>query len=295
MRQLTGGLVAAVVAATIGLTAGADDDVGQGHGELPAILASRQLMTTAQLAVGDVVSLSPESSGDRARPFRIVGQYEPTPDPMRLGAARHEVRLHLPDLIQLTADSADPLARESVDGINVSSGSHDGQGGDLGRAIARALAAHPGVVVESTHGDDRRSATFVVLERFHVAIAIVTVFASSLFLLALMLMLVDERRALVGVLRLIGFARSRIVLYVLAEGAVLAAAGAVFGVGLSAAFEGGINRFFQWRYDTTLVFVHITPAIAMQSVAVAVPLGVAAAVASSWGFLRHDALVLMRR
>jgi ABC-type antimicrobial peptide transport system permease subunit len=99
----------------------------------------------------------------------------------------------------------------------------------------------------------------------------------------------------VGILRLIGFNRRRILLYVLAEGLVVAAAGAVFGVLLSAAFEGGINRFFQWRYDTALVFVRITPGIALQSLLVAVPLGVLATLASSWALLRTDAFSFARR
>ncbi len=59
--------------------------------------------------------------------------------------------------------------------------------------------------------------------------------------------------------------------------------------------EGGINRFFQWRYDTALVFVHITPGVALQSVAVAVPLGVLAIFASSWTLLRGEGISLTRR
>ena len=291
-RRLSGGGAAAFVSAAIVLNAAVG--VPPAGGDVPTILVSRQLMEAERLTIGEMVRLSPESTGAVATDFRIVGQYEPTPDPMRLGVARHEVRLHLPDLIRMTADPSDPLTRESVDAINVA-GPSTGAGGDPARAIARALAAQPGTLIEATRGDDARSATFVVLDRFHLAIAVVTVFASSLFLLALMLMLVDERRALVGILRLIGFTRQRVVLYVFAEGAVLAATGAVFGVGLSAVFEGAINRFFQWRYDTALVFVHITPAIALRSMAVAVPLGVAAAVASSWGLLRRDALALLRR
>ena len=124
-----------------------------------------------------------------------------------------------------------------------------------------------------------RAAPFIVLERFHLAIAIVTVVASSMFLLALMLMLVDERRETVGILRLIGFRRRRILLHVLAEGVVIAVAGALFGIVLCAAFQGAINRFFQWRYDTALVFVRITPLIALRSVMLSVPLGVLAVVA----------------
>ena len=66
------------------------------------------------------------------------------------------------------------------------------------------------------------------------------------------------RSATVAVLRLIGFRRGRILQHVLAEGVVIALAGAVFGVLLSLAMQGGINQFFQWRYDTALVFVRVT-------------------------------------
>ena len=61
------------------------------------------------------------------------------------------------------------------------------------------------------------------------------------------------------------------------------------------AFQGGVNRFFQWRYDTALIFVRITPAIALRSIAMAVPLGVMAAVASSWTLLRREVFALTRR
>jgi hypothetical protein len=76
---------------------------------------------------------------------------------------------------------------------------------------------------------------------------------------------------------------------------VLAAVGAVVGIALSALFQGAINRFFQWRYDTALVFVRITPVIALRSIAMAVPLGVAAAVASSWTLVRREIFSLTRR
>jgi len=76
---------------------------------------------------------------------------------------------------------------------------------------------------------------------------------------------------------------------------VLAIAGAAVGILLAVAFEGGINRFFQWRYDTMLVFVRVTPRIVLRSVAIAVPLGVAAATASSWSLIRRPGLVGARR
>jgi len=55
------------------------------------------------------------------------------------------------------------------------------------------------------------------------------------------------------------------------------------------------NRFFQFRYDTALVFVRVTPAIAARAVSVAVPLGILASLSASWGLLRGGALSLARR
>lgn len=260
-------------------------------GEPPAILVSRQLLSAEGLSVGDVVALGADASGKRARAFRIVGSYEPVPDPARLGSPALEVRLHLGDLLALTGEDADPASMDSVQTINVALQ-------DPGEAAAfkrDLLARLPGLVVREARKPDGADVTFVVLERFHLAIALVTVVASSIFLLALMVMLVDERKDTVAVLRLIGLRRRRILVQVLAEGVVIALCGAAFGVVLAVVLEGGFNRFFQWRYDTALVFVRVTPAIAARAVAVAVPLGVAASVAASWGLLRQGALALVRR
>jgi putative ABC transport system permease protein len=282
-------MLAAVLAAAIVLPSFAQRSAGADG--VPTILVSRQLRESQRLSIGDVVSLSSDSAGAHPHQFRIVGEYEPVPDPMRLGAVRHEVRLHLPDLIEMTSSAGDPLTKESVDAINAALADPVDAS-----AFARDVSTWiPGLVVRPTAGDAERAAPFIVLERFHLAIAIVTVIASSIFLLALMLMLVDERRETVGILRLIGLRRRRILLHVFAEGVAIAAAGAVFGILLSAAFQGGINRFFQWRYDTALVFVRITPRIALRSIVLAVPLGVLATVASSWTLLRREVFSLTRR
>ena len=292
----------AVVGAALALTpssiAGGQGGQAADSAAVPEIAVSRQLMQSQQLAVGDVVSLSTDAAGTRPRRFRIAAAYEPMPDPLRLGATRHEARMHLPDLVAMSAESSsrgaagiDPIDLESVDAINLLLADPS-----TGAALARELSTTlPGVAVRPVNGDDQRAAPFIVLERFHLAIAVVTVIASSIFLLALMLMLVDERRDVVGILRLIGYRRRRILLYVLAEGLVLALAGAVIGVILAALFQDGINRFFQWRYDTMLVFVRVTPRIALRSIAIAVPLGVAAATASSWSLLNRQGILGARR
>lgn len=259
--------------------------------EPPTILISRQLSEALDLGAGDLVSLSRDASSANARPFRITGVYEPTPDPMRLGSRRLEARLHLPDLLALTGDAADPLASESVTAINVALADPLDAS-----AFARDLSAKiPGLVVVRAGRNDDRASPFIVLERFHLAIGLVTVIASTVFLLALMVMLVEERRETVGILRVIGFAKRRILIQVFAEGLLIAAAGTIVGLVLAVVTQGAFNRFFQWRYDTALVFVRITPQVAWRSVVLAVPLGILASIVASWTLLRRDVLSLARR
>jgi len=82
---------------------------------------------------------------------------------------------------------------------------------------------------------------------------------------------------------------------VLAEGLVIALVGALFGVGLAIALEGGFNRFFQWRYDTSLIFLRVTPHVVLQSIVIAIPLGILASIVASWTLLRRELLALIRR
>ena len=85
-------------------SAGAAGAGGGGGGDpTPEILVSRGLMRERRLSVGQVVMLSADARGARARPFRIAGVYEPTPDPSRFTAKRLEARMHLPDLLALAA------------------------------------------------------------------------------------------------------------------------------------------------------------------------------------------------
>jgi putative ABC transport system permease protein len=257
----------------------------------PSILISRQLAELEQIAVGDEVRLATREQGTGARVFRVAGIYEPTPDPMRLGAVPREVRLHLTDLLVLERDDSTPAGTEHVESINVAL-----ENPDEARAFAADVNARiPGVFARPATGAAGSGSTFVVLERFHLAIAAVTIVAATVFLLALTIMLVDERRATVGVLRLIGLPARRILVQVLFEGLLIAGAGALFGLLLAIAAEGLINRFFQWRYDTALIFVKVTPEVAATCLAIAVPLGAAATVAASWALLQRSGLRLARR
>jgi putative ABC transport system permease protein len=261
--------------------------------QTPTILLSRQLAEAERLRVNDTVTLASKPDGSSPRQFRVAGIYEPVADPMRLAAKRFEARLHLPDLLAMTADPSDPLSMESVTAINVTlknAADADAFAGDLTEKIPI-----PELTARPARGGEGTASVFVVLDRFHFAIAMVTVIASTVFLLALMVMLVEERRESVGILRLIGLRKSRILLQVFAEGLLIAAAGAVFGILFAVVIQGAVNVFFQWRYDTALVFVRITPQIALRCVLLAVPLGVVASLVSSWTLLRSNVLDLARR
>jgi ABC-type lipoprotein release transport system permease subunit len=240
--------------------------------------------------MGDVVMLAADAAGERAAQFRVAGVYEPTPDPMKFRIPRLEARLHLPDLIALTADGADPLSTESVTAVNIAlANPADAE------TFAADLSARSVDLVVLPTSRPRGGDPFDVLERFHLAIAAVTVVGSTAFLLALMVIRAEERRETVGMLRLIGVSQQSILLGVIAEGVVVAIAGAVFGVLLAAVAQYGVNSFFQARYDTALVFVRVTPAIAARSIALALPLGVVAGAVASWILLGRGPAELVRR
>jgi ABC-type lipoprotein release transport system permease subunit len=255
----------------------------------PDVLVSRQLLARAHLTVGDVVTVATDPAGTRSARFRVAGVYEPTPDPMKFNVERLEARLHLDDLLSLTADPADPASNESVTSINVTLADPAGAA-----AFSRALAARiPLVSVSPSLGAE--SATFAVIDRFHTAIAAVTVIGSTAFLLALMVIRAEERKETVGILRLIGISQKTILAEVVVEGLLVAIGGAVAGVAIALLAQRGVNLIFQARYDTTLVFVRVTPAIALRSVAVAIPVGVIAGAVASWTLLRRGAAALVRR
>lgn len=256
----------------------------------PDILVSRQLAAQAHLHVGDVVTLAAEPAGGRETSFRVAGVYEPTPDPMRFTAQRIEAQMHLPDLIAAAADPRDPAAAEAVSAINVALTDPS-----AARAFARDLAAGAPLIAVRPTVDARERDVFAVLDRFHVAISIVTVAGATAFLLALMVIRAEERRESLAVLRLVGISQRSLLTSVAVEGFVIAIVGAAFGVALAFATEGLVNRFFQARYDTALVFIRVTPSLAIRATAIAAPLGVAAGMAASWSLLRRNILSLLRR
>jgi len=259
----------------------------------PGVLLSRQLAARARLSIGDTVTFASDPEGKHAVTVRVAGIYEPTPDPMRFTAQRLEAHMHLPDLLAVIADGADPAdpaAREAVDAINVKLIEPT----DANRFVLDLTARVPGVTVTPTNRT-RDDDPFAVLDRFHVAISIVTVAGATAFLVALMVIRAEERRDTIAILRLIGISRRSLLTAVAFEGLLIAVVGAIFGVLTAYAAEGLVNRVFQARYDTALVFLHVTPSIAARAIAIALPLGLAAGVGASWPLVRGPILSLFRR
>ncbi len=261
------------------------------EGSPPDVLVSRHLAEAEDLRVGSVIRLALDATGTKASEFRIAGIYEPTPDPSRLGQVPRSVRLHLPDLLDMTRPVGVAAGAEYVASVNVALVDP----ADAAQFAADVNARLPGILALPSGQAAGSAGPFRVLERFHLAIAVVTIVAATVFLLALTIMLVDERRETVGVLRLIGLPVRRILAQILLEGLLVASVGAVFGLVLALLSEQLINLFFQWRYDTALVFVRITRDVALTCVAIAVPLGASATVVASWALLRRGGLRLARR
>ena len=105
------------------------------------------------------------------------------------------------------------------------------------------------------------SRTFRVVERFHTAIGIITVVASAVFLLCLLLLSVEERRRDIAALRLMGISRATVVRAIVIEAAIVSLIGSVLGAGVGWIASLLVNAHFQELYRTPLVFALLTPQI----------------------------------
>jgi putative ABC transport system permease protein len=120
------------------------------------------------------------------------------------------------------------------------------------------------------------STTFLVVSRFHRAIGVITIVASAIFLLCIMLLKVEERRRDVAALRLMGISAATIVRSIVLEAALVAALGSVVGVGIGAAGGALVNWHYRGVYRTPLAFAIVTPGIVAFAVALSIALGVVA-------------------
>ena len=196
------------------------------------------------------------------------------PNPMGLGAVNH--KSCTADLIEMTSKRPTPGA--GVGGRHHVASAIRGTSQVCRDLSRRYRASCP------LHGGKTGGGPFLVLERFTARFAIVTVVASRIFSRDRLMLVATARRRLASSPH-----RVR-----------RAASASVRAKALSSLWQGllgsalrvfqAVQRVLSMRYDTALVFVRITPLIALRSVVLSVPLGVLAVVVSSWTLLRGGML-----
>jgi putative ABC transport system permease protein len=139
------------------------------------------------------------------------------------------------------------------------------------------------------------SRTFQVVSRFHRAIGVITIVASSVFLLCIMVLKVEERRRDIAALRLMGISRSSVVRSIVIEAALVAVLGCILGVALGWAASLVINWHYQALYRTPLEFSIVTAPIVGFAVALSLVLGIGAGLLASLRLVRTPPLQLFGR
>lgn len=256
-----------------------------GESQVVDVALERATALRLGLVVGDTVRLgpAPDSLG-RLGVVRAI--YQPRPDPAEIARRALQARFHLPDLAELLGapDRVDRFGLALAPGV-----SPDSAAAELNRS-AFGFRAYPSARIAS-----ESSQTFQVVSRFHRAIAMITIVASSVFLLCVMLLKVEERRLDAAVMRFVGVRRRTIFWALLLEAAVLAVAGSVLGVGIALIAGAITNAYYQHFFDTRLVFSVITPRIVALGVGLSLVLGLAAGAVAAARLVRTRPMVLWGR
>ena len=240
------------------------------------IAIERRLADATHLRVGDTVGVL-SSASNVAQPAAIAAIYDPRVDPATIMRRDYHIRLHLADLASLLGqpDRVDRIGIVLRPGIDPDS------------AAARLnLTAFGYDVFPSRTIAAQSSTTFIVVSRFHRAIAIISILASTVFLLCLMLLKVEERRRDVAVLRFTGISRRTVFRALVLEAAVIALAGSAIGVGLAAVASTAVNAYYQRAFNTTLIFSQFTVETVLLAVALSVVLGLGAGALAAWRMVR---------
>lgn len=207
-------------------------------------------------------------------------------DPSQVARADLLVRMHLDQLQRISGygDRVDRFAIETRPSANV------GQLVDRINGVAFGFRAYRSrdIAVET-------SRTFQVVSRFHRAIGVITIVASSVFLLCIMVLKVEERRRDIAALRLMGISSASIVKSIIVEAAMVAVLGSVLGVAIGWAASLFVNWHYRALYQTPLAFSIVTLDIVGFAVTLSLLLGAAAGVLASVRLVRTPPLVLLGR
>jgi putative ABC transport system permease protein len=249
------------------------------------VAVERQLARELGLSIGDTVRLG--TRVDSVTSSAVVAAiYEPRPDPAEIAKRERHIRLHLPDLAALLG------APDRVDrfGLGLKPGVSPDTAAILLNRSAFGYRVHVSAALAS-----ESSQTFVVVSRFHRAIAVITIVASAVFLLCIMLLKVEERRLDAAVMRFIGVRRRTIFGALVLEAALVAVLGSFVGTVLSFLAGAATNAYYQRFFETGLIFSAITREIVLFSVALSLVLGLLAGMLAAWRLVRTPPLVLWGR
>ena len=247
------------------------------------VAIDERLAVDAGLRVGDriVLSSTPGATGDTVIVAALVRRRA---DPSEVARADYRVRMHLDELESLVGygDRVDRFAVATRDSAST-------------QAAIRSInaAAYGFQAYASREIAVETSRTFLVVSRFHRAIGVITIVASAIFLLCIMLLKVDERRRDVAALRLMGISSRSIVRSVMVEAALVAGVGSLAGVGIGWVASVIINWHYRGVYRTPLAFAVVTPGIVALSVVLSLALGLIAGFVAAQRLVRMPALELL--
>lgn len=249
------------------------------------IAVDERLASDAGVKLGDRVVLAPVPGG--AGDTVVVGAFTRRgADPTEVSRSEYRVRLHLDQLQSLTGygDRVDRFAIATPNDAATERVLREVNAAAFGFRAYRSRD----VAVET-------SRTFQVVQRFHAAIGGITIVASAIFLLCLLLLKVDERRRDVAALRLMGISRASVLRSVVLEASLVALLGSAIGAVVGWAAAGAINWHYQGVYRTPLLFALVTPQLVAGAMALSLLLGIAAGFAAALRLVRTPPLELFGR
>jgi putative ABC transport system permease protein len=250
-----------------------------------AIAIERRFAAAARISVGDTVSISLPGASERS-PAIVTAVYEPAPDPSTIMRRDFHVQFHLAELASLLGEP------DRVDRIGVVL--HPGA--DPAR-IAEELnrTAFGYDLFPSAQIAAQSSTTFVVVSRFHHAIALISILASTVFLLCLMMLKIEARRRDVAILRFTGISRRTIFLSLQLEATVIALAGSLLGAMIAAVASAIINAYYRHAFETSLIFSELTAGTIFLAVGLAIALGLVVGAVTAWRLVRLSPTELWSR
>ena len=255
--------------------------------QVPRTIAiDERLADDARIRIGDKVVVSTKANSTNGDTVIVTAIIKRGADPSEIARGEYRVRFHL-DHLQTLAGYGDRVDRFAV--ATTSEKATDQALKDI-NAVAFGFEAHRSRDIAA-----ETSRTFQVVSRFHKAIGVITIVASAIFLLCIMLLKVEERRRDVAALRLIGISRRTVVTAIVAEAALLALVGCVLGIGIGWVSSQGINFFYRAHYRTPLTFSLITTSIVTLSVSLSLILGILAGIVASLRLVRTPPLALFGR